>query len=78
MANPPGFWDVEKRLKEISADRDPLAVLDRTVDFERFRPALEQAAGNPRGPKGGYPALDVVLKFKMHVLQSRLSISFLS
>lgn len=40
MAKQPGFWNVEDRLKEISADGDPLEALDRTVDFERFRPAL--------------------------------------
>ena len=75
MAKQPGFWDFEERLKEISADGDPLEPLDRVVDFERFRPVLERAAGKPRGPKGGRPALDVVLKFKMLVLQSRHGLS---
>ncbi len=70
MAKQPGFWDVEERLKEISADGDPLETLAGAVDFERFRPILERAAGKPPGPKGGRPALDVVLKFKMLVLQS--------
>jgi len=41
-----------------------------TVEFERFRSVLERAAGLPRGPKGGRPAMDVVLKFRMLVLQS--------
>ncbi len=75
MAKQPGFWDVEERLKEISADGDPLEALDRTVDFERFRPILERAAGKPRGPKGGRPALDVVPEFKMLVLQGRHGLS---
>ena len=35
-----GFWDVEDRLKEISAEGDPLERLARTVDFELFRPVL--------------------------------------
>ena len=70
VAKQPGFWDVEERLKEISADGDPLETLAGAVDFERFRPILERAAGKPPGPKGGRPALDVVLKFKMLVLQS--------
>ena len=60
MAKQPGFWDVEERLKEISADGDPLETLAKAVDFERFRPILE-AAGRPPGPKGGRPVLDVVL-----------------
>ena len=75
MAKQPGFWDFEERLKEISADGDPLEPLDRVVDFERFRPVLERAAGKPRGPKGGRPALDAVPEFKMLVLQSRHGLS---
>ena len=70
VAKQPGFWDVEERLKEISADGDPLETLAGAVDFERFRPILERAAGKPPGPKGGRPALDVVPEFRMLVLQS--------
>ncbi|MEM8554268.1 MAG: transposase [Pseudomonadota bacterium] len=40
------------------------------MDFERFRALLEHGTGRPRSPKGGRPALDVVLKFGMLVLQS--------
>jgi len=70
MAKQAGFWSVEDRLEEISAGGDPLETLNETVAFERFRPILERAAGRPRGPKGGRPAMDVVLKFRMLVLQS--------
>ena len=70
MAKQPGFWDVEERSEEISADGDPLETLAGAVDFERFRPILERAAGKPPGLKGGRPALDVVPEFKMLVLQS--------
>ena len=49
MAKQPGFWDVEERLKEISADGDPLETLAEAVDVERFRPILKQAAGRPPG-----------------------------
>ncbi len=70
MSKQPSLRDVDNRLAEISADGDPLEKLSATVDFERFRPILETAAGRPRGAKGGRPALDVVLKFKMPVLQS--------
>ena len=70
MAKQPGFWDVEERSEEISADGDTLETLAGAVDFERFRPILERAAGKPPGPKGGRPALDVVPEFRMLVLQS--------
>lgn len=62
MAKQAGFWSVDDRLAEISAVGDPLETLNATVDFERFRPILERAAGSPRSPKGGRPALDVVLE----------------
>lgn len=70
MSKQTGFWSVEDRLAEIFAGGDPLEVLDRTVEFARFRPILERAAGRPRGIEGGRPAMDVVLKFRMLVLQS--------
>lgn len=48
-----GFWDVEERLRELSAQGDPLEKLSATVDFEMFRPDLVAALG-PRDPaKGG-------------------------
>ncbi|NSY41634.1 IS5/IS1182 family transposase, partial [Leisingera sp. ANG59] len=59
MAKQAGFWSVDDRLAEISAGGDPLETLNSTVNFERFRPILERAAGRRRNPKGGRPALDV-------------------
>ncbi|WP_041795796.1 hypothetical protein [Pararhodospirillum photometricum] len=40
MAVQIGFWDVERRLAELSAEGDPLERLSKTVDFEVFRPIL--------------------------------------
>lgn len=70
MSRPLGFWSVEDRLLEISAGGDPLEILNQTVDFEIFRPILERAAGGRAGAKGGRPSTDVILKFRMLVLQS--------
>ena len=53
------LWDADNRLEEISAAGDPLVHLDATVDFERFRPILETAAGRPRGAKGGHPTGEI-------------------
>ncbi len=75
VAKQPGFWDVEERSEEISADGGPLETPDIAVVFERFRPILEPAAGKPPGPKGGRPALDVVPEFRMLVLQSLRGLS---
>jgi len=35
-----GFWSVEERLMELSAQGDPLEKLLEIVDFELFRPVL--------------------------------------
>lgn len=65
-----GFWDVEERLKELSAEGDPLEKLGATVDFELFRPVLRKALSGSHPSKGGRPGFDPVLKFKMLVLQA--------
>jgi IS5 family transposase len=65
-----GFWDVEDRLRELSAEGDPLERLSRTVDFELFRPILMKALRRSHPSKGGRPGFDPVLKFKMLVLQA--------
>lgn len=70
MAGQRGFWDVEERLKELSAEGDPLEKLGATVDFELFRPVLRKALGAGHPSKGGRPGFDPVLKFKMLVLQA--------
>ena len=76
MSKQRSLLDYDEHLGAIlSKGDDPLEKLSATVDFERFRPILETAAGRPRGAKGGRPALDVVLKFKMLVLQSLHNLS---
>ena len=70
-----GFWDVEDRLKQLSAEGDPLEKLNATVDFEMFRPVLGKAVGRPDASKGGRPGFDAVLKFRMLVLQAMHGLS---
>jgi IS5 family transposase len=70
MAGQRGFWDFEDRLKELSAEGDPLEKLASTVDFEMFRPVLTKALRRSVPSKGGRPPFDPVLKFRMLVLQS--------
>ncbi|MBK1696661.1 transposase, partial [Rhodovibrio salinarum] len=70
MAGQPGFWDVEDRLRQLSARGDPLEKLSATVDFELFRPDLKAAVGPRDVSKGGRPPFDIVLKFRMLVLQA--------
>ena len=70
MAGQLGFWSIEERLAEISAQGDPLEALAARVDFEMVRPTLASALGTPPRWKGGRPGFDPVLKFRMLVLQS--------
>ena len=65
-----GFWDVEDRLRELSAQGDPLEKLAATVDFEMFRADLAAALGGRDPAKGGRPGFDPVLKFRMLTLQA--------
>lgn len=74
-ARQPGFWDIEERLRELSAQGDPLEKLTATVDFEIFRSDLEAALGVRDRSRGGRPAFDAVLKFRMLVLQAMHGLS---
>jgi IS5 family transposase len=72
----PGFWSVEDRLRELSAQGDPLEKLLEIVEFELFRPALDDAVGGTDRLKGGRPPFDAMLKFKMLYLQAQHGLSF--
>lgn len=76
MPRQPGFWSVEDRLRELSAQGDPLEKLLEIVDFELFRPALDEALGGTDRAKGGRPPFDAVLKLKMLYLQAQHGLSF--
>src|SRR5277367_2059421 len=75
MRGQPGFFDVEERLKELSAKGDALERLAAVVDFELFRADLKRAVPRSDGLKGGRPAFDHVLMFKVLVLQASYSLS---
>jgi IS5 family transposase len=70
-----GLFEVEERLKELSAKGDDLARLNAIVDFEVFRPDLVRAVPRSDGSKGGRPAFDHVLMFKVLILQASHSLS---
>ena len=70
-----GFFDVDERLKELSAKGDALERLNGIVDFELFRPDLARAVPRSDGAKGGRPPFDHVFMFKVLVLQASHSLS---
>lgn len=66
-----GFFDAEFRLQDISKQGDPLEKLDRHIDWEIFRPILDNTfrASEKDPSKGGRPPYDYVMMFKILVLQ---------
>jgi len=70
MAGQPGFFDVDERLKELSAKGDALERLSAVVDFDLFRTDLERAVVRSDRSRGGRPPFDHVLMFKVLILQS--------
>jgi transposase, IS5 family len=70
-----GFFDLDDRLAELSAKGDDLARVKALVDFEMFRAALEAAVPRADRSKGGRPAFDHVLMFKVLILQAMHALS---
>src|SRR5919202_1391692 len=75
MGRQPGFFDVEEQLWELSAKGDSPERIASLIDFERFRPELERAVPRSDGAKGGRPAFDHVLMFKVLLLQAMHALS---
>lgn len=70
-----GFFDQDIRLSKLSKLGDPLVKLNESIDFEIFRSILEdKLARVPKG-KGGRPAYDYVLLFKILILQRYYNLS---
>ena len=70
-----GFFDVDERLQRLSDLGDQLEAYAATVDFEMFRSPLEAALAYPDGMKGGRPAYDAVMMFKILVIQAQNNLS---
>jgi hypothetical protein len=69
MVGQPRFFDVSDRLRELSAKGDDLERIAALVDFAQFRPELDRAVPRSDGGKGGRPAFDRVLMFKVLLLR---------
>jgi len=75
MRGQAGFFDVDERLKQLSAKGDSLERLNAVIDFELFRADLERAVPRSDRVKGGRPPFDHVLMFKTLVLQASHNLS---
>ena len=72
----PGLFDTDLRLTKLSTLGDPLEILSQNIDFELFRPVIENRIENKsiKG-KGGRPPYDYVMMFKILVLQRVFNLS---
>ena len=75
MVDQRGFFDLDERYAALSKAGDPLERLSCVVDFEIFREGLDAAIPRSGGAKGGRPAFDAVLMFKVLVLQALYGLS---
>ncbi len=65
----PGFFDLDNRHQQLEALGDPLPKLNQIVDWDAFRSTLERIRQKARKNNSGRKPYDVVLMFKVLVLQ---------
>lgn len=70
-----GLFDLHDRLKKIDKTGDPLIRLNKAIDWELFRPDLELIRQKKRKSNAGAKGYDLVLMFKILVLQSLYNLS---
>ena len=72
-----GFFDKEFRLEELERCGDPLTKLNELIPWEEFRPELEKVREREEERKSpaGMKPFDVVLMFKIMILQSLYNLS---
>lgn len=71
----PGFFDVDQRAAKLTEMGDPLVLLNEKIDWESFRPTLNLVYQKPRKSNAGAKPIDVVLMFKILVLQQLNNLS---
>lgn len=69
----PGLFDLSERHKKLN-EKDPLTHLNALIDWESFRPVLNQLRSKKK-KKAGRPSYDLVMMFKILVLQSLYNVS---
>jgi IS5 family transposase len=69
------FFDVENRLQSVSKMGDPLEHLASAIPWESFRTDLQRVHEKERKSNAGRKPLDVVLMFKVLILQSLYNLS---
>jgi len=70
-----GLFDLDERTKKLTQMGDPLVGLNERVNWEAFRPDLDLIHNKPRKSNAGAKPIDVVLMFKLLVLQQLHNLS---
>ena len=70
-----GLFDLEFRCRELEKNGDPLVKINQVIPWEDFRGVLGKAREKDRKSEAGRKAFDVVLMFKILVLQSLYNLS---
>ena len=67
--------ELEQRYQKLESKKTLLMRLDEQIPWEEFRPLLEQIHDKPRKSNAGRKPMDVLVMFKMLVLQQLYNIS---
>ena len=70
-----GFFDQDIRMSKLSQLGYPLEKLNKCIDFEIFRSALEDGLTKEAKEPGGRPPYDYVMMFKIVILQRYFNLS---
>lgn len=70
-----GFWDFEVRQRKLESKKEFLIRLSTLVLWDTFCPLLSQLREKPRKSNAGRKPIDVLLLFKMLMLQKFYNIS---
>ncbi len=71
----PGFFDIAERTAKLTRMGDPLVGLNEQINWEAFRPDLARVHEKERKSNAGAKPIDVVLMFKVLVLQQLHNLS---
>ena len=71
----PGLFDWQNRFEKLNKNGDPLVKLNKVIQWESFREALENVRVREKKSNAGAKPDDVLLMFKVLILQSLYNLS---
>jgi len=71
----PGLFDWQNRFEKLNKNGDPLVKLNKVIQWDSFRETLEKVRAGEKKNNAGAKPYDVVLMFKVVILQSLYNLS---